>query len=223
VSTSESGDESHGESEPRKSFWTTLPGILTAGATILTAIGGLIGTLAATGLIGGDEQSASPSASSTVDPSQELDEAVFKGNYNATVQIVQLTGSEYLGANRVWAFDNPQEGKRRQDTWTLTSVCPDRPCDVTWDAPTAALSSKFQTLERDGGTYEESVTDAVAHCEVAATVDRSITLSVVDAADIAGIWTVTRFDGTITIHWICDTHPFDAVLTVEGSKTGETS
>lgn len=223
MSTSEPGGESHGENEPpRKSFWTTLPGILTALATILTAIGGLIGTLAATGLIGGDGTSPSPSATSTVTPSQELDEAVFRGDYNVTVQIDQLVGSEYLGANRVWAFENPKEGKRRQDTWTLTSVCLDRPCDVTWDAPTEGLSSKFQTLERDGGTYGESVTDAVP-CVVPAEVDRSIRLSVVDAADIAGIWTVTRFDGTITIHWECDSHPFNAVLAVEGSKTGASS
>jgi hypothetical protein len=38
---------------PRRHFWKTLPGVLTALATLVTAIGGLLGGLAAAGLIGG--------------------------------------------------------------------------------------------------------------------------------------------------------------------------
>ncbi|MEX0763347.1 MAG: hypothetical protein WD208_02850 [Dehalococcoidia bacterium] len=41
------------------SFWTTLPGILTALATLITAVGGILGTLVATGLIGGNGTPAS--------------------------------------------------------------------------------------------------------------------------------------------------------------------
>lgn len=37
-----------------KSFWSTLPGILTGCAALITAVGGLIGALAAAGMIGPD-------------------------------------------------------------------------------------------------------------------------------------------------------------------------
>lgn len=40
-----------------KSFWATLPGILTGLAAVITAVGGLIITLNA---VGGDEPSADP-------------------------------------------------------------------------------------------------------------------------------------------------------------------
>ena len=44
--------------DEKKSFWATLPGVLTGIAMIITAIGGLIGGLYAAGIIGG--QSPSP-------------------------------------------------------------------------------------------------------------------------------------------------------------------
>lgn len=46
----------------KQSFWTTLPGIVTAVAGLISAIGVLIGSLAAVGVIGGDDGSASSSA-----------------------------------------------------------------------------------------------------------------------------------------------------------------
>ena len=43
-----------------KSFWTTLPGILTAVAALLTAVGGLIGALAAAGVFRGNVLEGNP-------------------------------------------------------------------------------------------------------------------------------------------------------------------
>jgi hypothetical protein len=46
----------------KQSFWSTAPGIVTAVAGLVSAIGVLIGGLAAAGVIGGDDGSASPSS-----------------------------------------------------------------------------------------------------------------------------------------------------------------
>lgn len=41
--------------ETEKSFWQTVPGVITAVAALLTALGGLLGVLVQTGLIGGSD------------------------------------------------------------------------------------------------------------------------------------------------------------------------
>jgi hypothetical protein len=46
----------------KQSFWSTAPGIVTAVAGLVSAIGVLIGSLAAAGVIGGDDGSASSSS-----------------------------------------------------------------------------------------------------------------------------------------------------------------
>jgi hypothetical protein len=48
----------------KQSFWSTAPGIVTAVAGLVSAIGVLIGSLAAAGVIGGDDGSAPPSQAS---------------------------------------------------------------------------------------------------------------------------------------------------------------
>jgi hypothetical protein len=53
---------------PRKSkpsFWSTVPGLLTAIATLLTAVGGLLAGLAAAGVIGGSDDSKPSAAQAT--------------------------------------------------------------------------------------------------------------------------------------------------------------
>jgi tetratricopeptide (TPR) repeat protein len=57
-----------GESRNQKSFWVTLPGLLTEIIALTAAIIGLIGGLAAAGLIGGGEQPDPTSALPTVTP-----------------------------------------------------------------------------------------------------------------------------------------------------------
>lgn len=41
--------------DTEKSFWQTMPGVITAVAALLTALGGLLGVLVQTGLIGGSD------------------------------------------------------------------------------------------------------------------------------------------------------------------------
>jgi hypothetical protein len=53
-------------SEGDKSWWTTMPGLLTALAAIITAVGGLVAALGQTGVFGG--KSASPAAASAAAP-----------------------------------------------------------------------------------------------------------------------------------------------------------
>jgi hypothetical protein len=51
-------------SEGDKSWWTTMPGLLTALAAIITAVGGLVAALGQTGVFGG--KSAAPAASTAL-------------------------------------------------------------------------------------------------------------------------------------------------------------
>lgn len=51
-----------------KSFWTTLPGIITAVAGLITAVGGLIAGLAAAGVIGGASPTPAPPPTDTPVP-----------------------------------------------------------------------------------------------------------------------------------------------------------
>ena len=57
------------ENKSRKSFWTTLPGILTAIAAIITAVGGLIGTLYLIGVFETTPTPIVPSGTGTTPPS----------------------------------------------------------------------------------------------------------------------------------------------------------
>ena len=53
---------------PGKSWWSTMPGILTALAGIITALGGLVAVLSQTGLIGGKSEDGVSIASKPVEP-----------------------------------------------------------------------------------------------------------------------------------------------------------
>jgi hypothetical protein len=52
----------------RKSFWTTLPGILTGIAAVIIAITGLVGALYAAGIIGGSTPTSTPTPPATPTP-----------------------------------------------------------------------------------------------------------------------------------------------------------
>jgi hypothetical protein len=49
----------------KQSFWSTFPGVVTAVAALVSAIGVLIGSLAAVGVIGGDDSSGARSPATT--------------------------------------------------------------------------------------------------------------------------------------------------------------
>jgi len=49
--------------EQGKGFWQSAPGIITAVAALVTALGGLLGILVQAGVIGGDDEAARPPAS----------------------------------------------------------------------------------------------------------------------------------------------------------------
>ena len=53
--------------QPRggQSWWLTLPGILTAAGTVITAITGLLVVLNQAGLVGGSDSTATPSSTAT--------------------------------------------------------------------------------------------------------------------------------------------------------------
>ncbi len=76
------------------SFWTTLPGILTALATLITAVGGILGTLVATGLIGGNGTPASadlPNGQTNPTATAQADRTVITFDPRPTDTPIQAT------------------------------------------------------------------------------------------------------------------------------------
>jgi hypothetical protein len=57
-----------GESRDQKSFWTTLPGIITAITGLVVAIGGILGVLVTAGVIGGQPPTSMPPSTPTLAP-----------------------------------------------------------------------------------------------------------------------------------------------------------
>ena len=196
-----------------KSFWTTRR-VLAALTGFVAAVATLIFTLNAVGVIGRDNGTPSP----TTSVSPAVDDAVLKGEYAVTVQVTALSGAEYLGENYVWAFQNPHLNESDTETWTLNSLCGQEACETSWGPASDKLSSKFTTLERDGGTYRETIIGRV-HCIPAANVERSIELDVTNAARVDRVWTVTRFTGTIKIDWECNGHDVSAVLDFDATRS----
>lgn len=53
-------------SEPTKNFWQTVPGVVTAIAALITALGGLVGVLIQSGVISGGGHAEQPAAAQSV-------------------------------------------------------------------------------------------------------------------------------------------------------------
>lgn len=65
--------------EGEKSFWQTVPGIITALAALVTAIGGLLGILVQSGVIGGGTEGSESAAQTAVDPTSEAPDEASSG------------------------------------------------------------------------------------------------------------------------------------------------
>lgn len=216
-----------GNEPQKKSFWATAPGLLTAIATVVTAIGGLIAALAAAGVFRADDGGIPPVkvtsevTSEVTSHTPTLGEAVLRGEYTVTVTVKEVTPDP--SQDRVWVFSNAETDQQDAETWTLNSICPTEACDARWDSVTDNLSGKFGTLHLDRGTYAEKVEDLHSCGATSTTADRSLALNVAEASNIAGVWTATRIAGTIRILWQCTGQaPVRAVMDVEGARTGET-
>jgi hypothetical protein len=207
------GGEPRADDSGLESFWTSRR-ILAALTGFVGAVTALIVMLNTVGMKGRDDGTPSPTTSVT----PAVDEAVLKGEYTVAVEVTALSGEDFLEENYVWAFKDPQQGDSDTETWTLNSQCAQEACDTSWGPASDNLSTKFKTLERDGGTYRETITGRV-HCIPAANVERSIELNVTNAARVDRVWTVTRFAGTIKIDWVCNGHAVSAVLDLDATRS----
>jgi hypothetical protein len=84
----------------KPNFWTTVPGILTASASLLSAVGALIGTLAAVGVIGGDDGPASSPTTTAETPTTTAERIVFTDDFDPPDERrwdVEGTGGRYTG------------------------------------------------------------------------------------------------------------------------------
>jgi hypothetical protein len=66
--------------EDEKSFWQTVPGILTALAALVTALAGLLGILVQSGVIGGGTEGSDGAAQTAVDPTAEGPQEATSGS-----------------------------------------------------------------------------------------------------------------------------------------------
>jgi hypothetical protein len=84
----------------KPNFWTTVPGILTASASLLSAVGALIGSLAAVGVIGGDDGPDSSPTTTAETPTTTAENIVFTDDFDPPDERrwdVEGTGGRYTG------------------------------------------------------------------------------------------------------------------------------
>ncbi|MEM7134751.1 MAG: hypothetical protein AAF702_51285 [Chloroflexota bacterium] len=114
-----------GNSNRAQSFWTTIPGVLTGCAAIITAIAGLIGALAAANLIGGNPPQ---------DPIPPTDKPVVivATQAPAATPIIEATiVSVDNGAPTQEALVNPNEWVQPGNDLPVNYACPPR-ADGLW-------------------------------------------------------------------------------------------
>ena len=112
----------------------------------------------------------------------------------------------------------PTRGTESTETWTLDSVCPDRPCETTWDSK--ETPDRFTTLQFENGTYMATDDGHAACPEGSVPVQRSLELHVTEADDHRGDMERYRdFRPRYKTGWICGGEPVRGVLSVNGSRT----
>ena len=199
-----------------QSFWVTAPGLITAIGGLLTAIAVLIGALSAAGVIGGEDDSSSPTIASSAPQEPSLNEAVLHGDWLVDVQELRISGRGAIGDNTLWKLE-PTEGASRQEHWTLDSSCPESPCETRWDS--VETPDRFAILRFDNGTYVGSDTGNASCQGGSAPVDRTIVLNIIDAADIGGVWSATAISGHIETSWTCEGQQVVGVLDVDATRS----
>lgn len=98
----------------QKSFFTTLPGILTGLAALITAIGGLIYTLSESGLIGSpdkDDPVAEQTASLPVENQQGVTKHPLEGTTDGWTIIGKVKQGRYFDLKLMVHGDSPAIGK----------------------------------------------------------------------------------------------------------------
>ena len=157
----------------KKSFWATLPGMLTGTATVITAALGLWATLANTGVTGNapqatPSQTASPSPSPSVSPFQSP-EVLFDEFPEANV-VPDSVDFEDLGLGRsasksitvvnsgesdleiyevAVTGDGADRFKVAQDTCASESISPGSRCQITFEFSPSAVGTFLATLQLD--------------------------------------------------------------------------
>jgi len=132
--------------DEKKSFWATLPGVLTGIAMIITAIGGLIGGLYAAGIIGGQ----SPSPTIAYSPSS-LSFTATQGGSNPSSQTLGIRNSGSgtlnwsLSDNGTWLTLTPIGG-------TSTGEADDVMVSVNISGMSAGNHSATITISAAGAT-----------------------------------------------------------------------
>jgi hypothetical protein len=174
----------------------------------------LIGALNAAGVIGGAADPSSPPDTSTTAANRSASDAVLHGDWLVNLEVQGVKGDPAAYNYQFWGLE-PVRGARGTETWTLDSVCADRPCETTWDS--VETPDRFATLDFANGTYT-ATDDGHAPCAgVDVPVRRSIELHVTDAADLEGVWSGTAISGLIKTSWICNGQEIQGVLSVDGS------
>ena len=157
----------------KKSFWATLPGVLTGTATVITAALGLWATLSNAGSTSNTPQpiqTLSPSPSSSATPSSSLSPEVLTTELPEANVVPDSVDFEDLGLGRsasksitvvnsgesdleiyevAVTGDGADRFKVAQDTCASESISPGSRCQITLEFSPSAVGTFLATLQLD--------------------------------------------------------------------------
>jgi hypothetical protein len=114
--------------EDEKSFWQTVPGIITALAALITAIGGLVGILVQSGVIGGGTEGSADAVSTAVEGTPDSPEEA------SSASSTPADGSALVPWEKATASFVLQDGRR-----------------MSVRAPTVGLACNTEVVELENG------------------------------------------------------------------------
>ncbi len=144
-------------STKRRSFWSTIPGLITGLAGILTGLVGLGTLLVQTGVIGDDGDGSTPKPGET--PVARFTVSPTSVELNADEKTAPLT-VENTGTT-VLSFQQPVLNGAQKDQFTVTSRCaqvqPGDTCTVTVTFKGLLEGSATLTIRAGGGASAKDV------------------------------------------------------------------
>lgn len=173
--------------------------MLTALGGVILAVATLVGALSAAGIIGGNGGTSPTTSPSGAEGA--LDDAIVQGRWRAELQVSSVEHPELIEGG-LWGIFTPQQGDLLTETWKMESICPDSPCDVTWES--VETPNRFQTLKRDGRFYS-GIDPGQARCGAgSASVTRRLELQVTEGSIIDEVWSARELQGDLVVTWSCE-------------------
>ncbi|MGH2631480.1 MAG: hypothetical protein ACRDHI_13120 [Actinomycetota bacterium] len=164
------------ETEPKPSFWSTIPGVLKALGGLILAVATLLGALTAAGIFPGRDDASSDESQSDNPP--------LDGTYRVTVRLDDYLGTLAPG-DELWGEADPVEGMEwPEQIWIFEEE------SGSWKVPERRQLDGFRQSD---GTYLDT---AIARCN--GDPDTKV-------RRVFEPMSTEPLTGTLTINWRCGT------------------